>query len=492
MNAGIAVVLMIPVVYVDDYHGNVSCFPLLSSVLLLKVTSLDRQIGTPNSRSYWANQTENFEIEKTMIQAKYDPVPGFSPDLADQYDVITIGAGPAGASVGALLAEHGHSVLSLDRNSIPRFHVGESLIPETYWPLKRLGVLDQMKASSFPKKYSVQFVSDGHKESRPFYFDMHNTHESSQTWQIERADFDLMLLENAKAKGATIRANTQILEVLFDGDRAVGVKVKFTDANGAAVTKDIQSKVVVDCTGSSSFLSNRLKLRQADPLLKKATIWTYWENAHRDEGKDEGATIILQTEGKETWFWYIPLRDNIVSVGCTGSLSRMFPSGMNAEQSYQRELDRCPALARRLENATRVMDFQTTKDYSYTSSQAAGPGWVLCGDAYSFIDPVYSSGVYLALKGGEFVADAVHEALQSNDVSAEKLSVWTDEYNRGVEYFRKLVYAFYAPDFSFGTFFKSHPEYIGNLVDILVGAVFKEGHDAMFDAMGTVKPPADM
>lgn len=424
-----------------------------------------------------------------MIQSVYPADQSFSTPMHSDYDVVVIGAGPAGATVSSLLAEYGHSVITFERGTIPRFHVGESLIPETYWPLKRLGLIENLKASSFPKKFSVQFVSDGWKESAPFYFDMHNDHESSQTWQVERADFDKMLVENAREKGAEVCVQAQVLEVQFEDERAVGVKVKLSDAAGNVETREVRSKVVIDCSGTSAFLSTRLKLRASDPLLRKGTVWTYFKGAKRDAGKDEGATLIMQTEGKKTWFWYIPLRDDIVSIGCTGSMSYMFPKGSTPESTYQRELERCPALQKRLENAEQCMEYFSTKDYSYTSSQAAGDGWVLCGDAFGFIDPVYSSGVYLALKGGEFVADAVHEALLSGETTGQKLGKWKQEYTAGVENFRKLVYAFYTPGFSFGSFLRDYPQFKSNLVDILIGAVFKPEHDAMFAAMGKVVPP---
>lgn len=426
-----------------------------------------------------------------MIRSDYPLSPDTEAKVVDAYDVIVIGGGPAGSTVGALLAEQGHSVLILERSGVPRFHVGESLIPEVYWPLKRLGLIEQLKASAFPKKFSVQFVSDGWKESAPFYFDEHNDHESAQTWQVERADFDKMLLDNAVAKGAMLRSGAQVLDVLFDGDRAVGVRVKLSNGEHTE-TREIASKVVCDATGVSAFLSTRLGLKQTDPHLKKGTIWTYWKGARRDPGKDEGATIVLQTEGKKSWFWYIPLRDDVVSVGCTGSMGYMFQKGMTAEATYQRELERCPALQSRLENATRCMDYFTTKDYSYRSKQAAGPGWVLAGDAYGFIDPVYSSGVLLALKGGEFVADAVHEALAADDLSGARLGSWKATYDAGVQNFRRLVYAYYAPDFSFGDFLREHPEYKPHLVDILVGAVFKPEVERMFEVMGEVVPPVEV
>ncbi len=416
-----------------------------------------------------------------MIQTQPTPKTRPQPELNEEYDVIVIGGGPAGAATAALVAEQGRSVLILERSAVPRFHVGESLIPETYWALERLGLLDRMRESAFPKKYSVQFVSDGHKESAPFYFDEHNPHESSVTWQVERGVFDEMLIDRAVELGAVCRTDAQVLDVLFTDDQATGVRVKTGET-----THEVSSRVVVDASGQSAFLASRFNLKVPDPRLKMATIWTYYENALRGDGKDEGATIIMQTAGKSSWFWYIPLPDNIVSIGCTGTLAYMFGDKLSSADVYERELARCPALQRRLESATRVTEHFTTKDFSYTTRKASGPGWVLVGDAGGFIDPVYSSGVFLALKSGWMAADAVNAAFDSNDFSEQALGSWIPEYRAGVERFRKLVYAFYSTEFSFGSFLKMHPEFHGDVVDVLIGNVFKPSLDRMFETMGPV------
>lgn len=409
-------------------------------------------------------------------------------DFQDSYDVIVIGGGPAGASTGALTAQAGHSTLVLERSTVPRFHVGESLIPETYWSLKRLGIVEKLQQSAFPRKYSVQFFSEGMKPSTPFYFDEYKDCESSQTWQVWRDAFDRLLLETASENGATVTPKAQVLEVLFDGDQATGVRFQITAEDGNRSEHQASCKVVVDASGQSAFLASRLGVKSSDPHLKMGTIWSYWENARRDEGRDEGATLIMQTADKKSWFWFIPLQDNMASIGCTGTMPYMFEKGSTPEETFARELDRCPAMKERLENATRGRDFLTTRDYSYYSTQGAGPGWVMVGDAYGFIDPVYSTGVFLALKSGEFAADAIDTAINSDDFSAERLGEWQAIHHEAVMLFRKLVYAFYDPNFSFGRFLKANPQYRKNVTDMLIGDVFKPGVGDIFEAMGEVVP----
>ncbi len=414
--------------------------------------------------------------------------------LSPSYDVVILGAGPAGTTCAAILAEAGKSVLVLERELMPRFHIGESLLPKTYPTLKRLGLLEKMKQSAFPKKYSVQFVTEMGKLTQPFYFDEYIPHESSQTWQVERADFDLMLAENATQKGAIVRTGAHVLDVLFDADRAVGVKVKLKDSEtGEEEVQEIASQVLVDATGQSAFLANRLEMKEPDPLLQKGTVWSYFEGAVRDEGRDEGATIIMQTEGKKSWFWYIPLSDDVVSVGCTGTMKYMFPgNGSTPEQIFERELAKCPEMKRRIENSRQVTEYKVTKDFTYRAKQTAGAGWVLIGDAFGFIDPVYSSGILLAFASGEFAADAIIEGFENDDLSAKQLGNWNDLFVEGLSYFKRLIYAFYTPEFSFGSFFKMYPECRNQMTDILMGDVFKPDLETLFEKIGDVVPPSDL
>src|SRR6267142_3456765 len=206
-------------------------------------------------------------------------------------DVIVIGGGPAGSTVSTLIAQRGYKVKLYERDRFPRFHIGESLIPETYWVLSRLKMLDKMKQSHFVKKHSVQFVNAGGKLSAPFYFWDNKPHECSQTWQVVRSEFDQMMLNNAREHGVDAHEGVRVVDVLFEEDRAVGVTIQ--DENGKR--RDVRAKVVVDASGQTGLIQNRLRLRVWDPVLNKGAIWTYWEGAYRDTGRNEGATMVLQT-----------------------------------------------------------------------------------------------------------------------------------------------------------------------------------------------------
>ena len=398
-------------------------------------------------------------------------------------DVIVIGGGPSGATASTLIAQKGHRVQLFERDQFPRFHIGESLIPETFWVLERLNMLPKMKNSHFVKKFSVQFVTAKGKLSEPFYFMDHKPHECSQTWQVLRSEFDQMMLQNAEEHGVQVQQRVRVLEVLFEGSRAVGVRI--ADESGAE--REVRAKVVVDASGQSSLIMSRLGLREWDPLLKKAALWTYWEGAFRDQGKDEGATIVLQIEGKKGWFWYIPLHNNVISVGVVAAYDYLFKNRTTDHEAlYFEEVEKCPGLKPRIASAKRVAPFRAAKEYSYRSKEVAGDGWALVGDAFGFLDPLYSSGVLLALKSGQLAADSISEGLTKGDTSAAQLGKWGPDFIQGMDRMRRLVCEFYD-GFSFGRFVQKHPHLKGHLTDLLIGDLFQDRVDEVIAPMDEMR-----
>ncbi len=404
--------------------------------------------------------------------------------ISSQYDVIVIGGGPAGATVSTLLADAGLKVGLFEREVFPRFHIGESLIPETYWVLKRLGMLPKMQASPFVKKHSVQFVNAQGRESAPFYFHDNKPHECSQTWQVIRSEFDQMMLDNAREHGVDAHEGAHVTDVLFDGDRATGVRVKGPDG----VRRDVAATVVVDASGQAALLQNRFKLRLWDPVLNKGAIWSYFEGAYRDTGRDEGATMVIQTPDRQGWFWYIPQHDNTVSVGVVAPFDYLFKGRENHEQTFNEEVARTPGVKKRIDGATRATGYFVTRDYSYRSKQAAGDGWVTIGDAFGFLDPLYSSGVLLALKSGELAADAIVDGLRKGDTSGAQLGAWAPMFNKGIDRMRRLVCEYYD-GFHFGAFVKKHPELRGTITDLLIGDLFTDKVDKVWAPMEAMYPP---
>ena len=404
--------------------------------------------------------------------------------LPEQTEVVVVGGGPAGTTAATIAAQQGRCVMLFERERFPRFHVGESLIPETFWTLKRLGMVERLRGSRFVEKHSVQFVNEKGLLSAPFYFVDHRDDESSQTWQVRRAEFDEMMLRNAESHGVKVHEGMRVLEVLFDGTRATGVRV----ADEAGNISTIHSKVVVDASGQAAMVTSRLGLREWDPVLKKAAVWSYWKGAARGTGRDEGATLVMQLDDKQGWLWYIPLNDDVVSVGVVAGYEYLLQGreNKNPEAVYAAELERCPGLHGRLDNATKIESVRVAKEYSYRARDVAGDGWVLVGDAFGFLDPLYSSGILLALKSGELAGDAVVAALQENDLSASRLGCWGEDYVRGMDRMRRLVYEFYD-GFNFGKFVKRFPHLRGHVTDLLIGDLFNERLDEIIEPLETLR-----
>jgi flavin-dependent dehydrogenase len=386
-----------------------------------------------------------------------------------EYDAIVVGGGPSGSTAAALLAERGHRVLLLEREPFPRYHIGESLIPYTWFTLDRLGVLDWLRRSANPKKYSVQFVSVTGKVSQPFYFFQTIEHECSQTWQVWRSEFDAMLLENARAKGAEVRQGVAVRDVLMDGNRAVGV----LSANGDGRVEEIRGRAIVDASGRERIMTRKLGWCDRDRDLNKIAIWSYFEGAKRDPGLDEGATTVAYVPSKG-WFWYIPLHSDTVSVGVVGEPSYLYRDTRDPKAIYAREVEACAWIREHVAGGRQCEPVRVTGEYSYHSRHIAGDGFCLVGDAFAFLDPLFSTGVFLALKSGETAADALHAALEVNDVTASRFDAYYEKQRHAVTSFRRLVTAFYDESFSFREFLQAYPALHPLIVDTLVGNVFTD------------------
>jgi len=305
---------------------------------------------------------------------------------------------------------------------------------------------------------------------------------------VPRDRFDQMMLANARDHGVTAIEGASVKRVHFDGERATGVEAIIDGA-----TQTIDSRVVIDATGQGSLIARQLDLRRFDSNLRNGAIYAYYKNAYRDDGRNAGATVVIHTSDRKGWFWSIPLADDITSIGLVGPPAWLKSAdGDDPLSRFESEVQRCDNLRCRLHDATRISGAYVTRDFSYHASRIAGDGWVLIGDAFGFVDPVYSSGVMLALKSGEFAADVIHEGLAQDDLSASRLGSFAPKLLAGMHLIRQLVWAFYDPDFSFAKFTAAHPEYRDHLVRILIGDVFNDEVGAIFTAMADwVKlPPA--
>jgi len=394
----------------------------------------------------------------------------------ENYDCVVVGAGPGGCTTAALVAARGFKTALIEREQMPLDKVGESLMPEAYWIFEKLGINEEFEKLGFIKKHGVQFVNAEDKESRPFVFRDHDDRDCSDSWHVERRVFDKLLYDTAIKNGTDCMDQTRVMDIQFKENGQHSVIVQGSDNQ----KRTMKTRVVVDATGQTAFLANRKGLRQVNPDLKKAAIWTYFRGAERAGGQNPEVTCILSTNTKDAWFWYIPLSDDLVSVGLVGDNDFILKRGCKPEEAFYQEVENCPGLKRRIRDGKQEGKFSVAKEFSYTTTQHSGDGWVLVGDAYGFIDPIYSSGVFLALKSADMAADSICNGLRRNDLSAEQLGSWTYEFDESVQWIRKLVHTFYNKDFSFGRFMKEYPQYGGNLTDLLIGRIFEGEPGAMF------------
>lgn len=323
---------------------------------------------------------------------------------AENCDVLIIGGGPAGATAAALLARQGRQVVMLEKAHHPRFHIGESLLPANVALFDRLGVRDQIERIGMPK-WGVEFVSPDHDHVARLEFAEAWDKTMPYAWQVRRSEMDEILFRNAAAQGATTIEGARVRDVQFD---AQGATVHATLDDGA--TRSWRARFVLDASGRDTFLGNKFKAKQKNPRHNSAALFGHFGNALRGEGKLEGNITIFWFQ--HGWFWYIPLADGTTSVGAVCWPYYLKSRTKPLAEFFADTIALCPELVERLKSATLVDDaVYATGNYAYTSTHCSGERYLMLGDAFTFIDPVFSSGVYLAMhsafEGAEVVATAL-------------------------------------------------------------------------------------
>ena len=302
----------------------------------------------------------------------------------------------------------------------------------------------------------------------------------AQTWQVLRSEFDVLLLDHARKRGAEVRHEVTVKELLWDKSeirnpkseigRVVGVRAQL--ASGETV--EFHAPITLDCTGKESFTAVRNGWRVKDPFLNKVAVWTYYEGSKREVGIDEGQTTVAMIPEKG-WFWHIPQHNDRVSVGVVAEGKYLTRGGIkDAKSIFHREVEENLWIKDHLSIGEQAGEYYLTSEYSFHSRHCGCEGLLLLGDAFCFLDPVFSSGLMLALKSGVAAGEDVHLALLRNDFSPKWFECYAKSMRQGIESMRKLVYAFYAPDFSFKKVIDKYPEAADEITDCLSGDVNKD------------------
>jgi flavin-dependent dehydrogenase len=359
------------------------------------------------------------------------------------YDAAVIGGGPAGSTVATSLARGGRSVVVFEKEKFPRFHVGESLLPFSLPIFEKIGVAEKIRAAGFQEKYGAFFWNEQTGGTRPVVFARSWDDRHPMAYQVKRADFDELLLRHSEACGAVVREETAIREVLFEGRRAVGVVARGRDG----ADEEVRAKVVVDASGQTAFLSGKLGTRRFDRKLKRAAVFAHYDGVGRPRGKEAGDILLPIDEG--VWYWIIPFSDGTSSVGAVfDPVTTRGPEGEGLEARFERLIGKSARMGKLLEGGRRISKVYGISDYSAASAKLAGDGYVLVGDAATFLDPVFSTGVFLAMATGVEAAAAIDRALARHGrVEAGDFRTYEKKANRLFARFRRFVYAFYDPVF---------------------------------------------
>jgi flavin-dependent dehydrogenase len=354
-------------------------------------------------------------------------------------DVLVIGGGPAGSTIAALLAQRGKSVILLDKDRHPRFHIGESLLPFSLPLLDRLGVREAVERIGMPK-YGIEFVSPDHDRSSLLEFGEGWHKDMDYSYQVRRSEFDHILIENAQARGAEVHQGVRVEDVEFPPEG--GVVASATADDGTR--RRWQARFLVDATGRDTFLASKLGLKQRNRRHESAAIYGHFSGAERLKGREEGNISIFWFAGG--WFWLIPLADGTTSIGAVCRPEKIKNrNGDDVTTFFHKLISSCPALADRLRHATLIGDAIATGNYSYQSQSMVGERYIMVGDSSSFIDPVFSTGVHLAMSSAFKGADAVVTCLDQPALAKQALKRFEQEVRQGLDRFSWFIYRITSP-----------------------------------------------
>jgi geranylgeranyl reductase family protein len=361
--------------------------------------------------------------------------------MSEMYDVAIIGGGPAGSTAAALLARAGRRVLVLERDKFPRCHCGESLLPFRMQAFTRLGLHEKFARAGFMEKFGGEMYGACSEEGVKFYFEDGFASQTDRSYQVTRADFDKLLLDHAAENGAEVREETSVDDIKFsDGEVTLTISRK---ENGAA--EQIRARYVIDAGGRTSLLSARFKLKKNYEHLQKVSIFAHYDGMERAEGRD--GTLTRMVRAIDRWFWVIPLTATRTSVGVVLDGAVFKESGLSPEDFLEQAIAEQPLLTRRMSEAERVTPVRTAADFSYRSTRLTGERWMLAGDAAGFIDPVFSSGVFLAVLAGEQAADVLHELLDHPKRARKLFSRYERNINKAMDVYLRFVDAWYSKEF---------------------------------------------
>jgi 1H-pyrrole-2-carbonyl-[peptidyl-carrier protein] chlorinase len=394
------------------------------------------------------------------------------------YDVIIVGGGPAGATMGSYLSMAGIKNLILEGHNQPRPHVGESLVLSTMRVFAEIGFLDTMEREGFVKKHGAAWRDFKGKEAALHFSEFRQEGiDRDYTYHVDRAKFDLLLLKHAQSLGSEIHQGVQVKRVNFEGDWAVGVRAKF-----AGQEIDIPSRVVVDASGRQTLLGRQLKLKQNDPIFNQYAVHGWFENVERgDDTRTADYIHIYFLPVKRGWAWQIPITDKITSVGVVAEREVFQQYKSDSQRYFDTYVQSNTGLARAMAGAVRVNDFKTEGDYSYILDKFCGNGYLMIGDAARFVDPIFSSGVSVAMHSARFAAETIRSALEAGDVSEAALKPYERTLRGGVEIWYEFIRLYYKLLPLFTLFIQS--KYRVEILRLLQGEVFNRQDVAVLDVM---------